>query len=143
MENKSDFSIDPRLQADCIWVGKLQFCHVLMFRNTAVPWFILVPETFQQELVDLSDTQKNRLADETEVISKFAMGLPVYEKLNIASLGNVVSQLHVHVVVRHHEDYCWPQPVWGQSCPEPLSENALNQLIAQLKQYLSQFKQTG
>ena len=107
------FQLDAQLVADCHVLGKLPFSHVLLHRNAEVPWFILVPETSVVELIDLTIAQQQQLLGEVKSVTRFLRDFFTIEKMNIAALGNVVSQLHVHVVGRRRDDACWPAPVWG------------------------------
>jgi len=108
------FSIHPRLEADCHRLGRLALSHVLLHRNAALPWLILVPEVDVIELCDLAPRERTVLDAEIDRVcalirSRFAH----ITKLNVAAIGNLVPQLHVHVIGRHPGDACWPGVVWG------------------------------
>jgi len=110
----SEFEIHPQLLADCHRLGELSLSTLLLNRNAAVPWFILVPHAAQTELCDLAP--RDRAALDTEIDAVCALlrrEFPAVTKLNVAALGNQVAQLHVHVIGRHAGDPCWPKPVWG------------------------------
>lgn len=107
------FVLDPRLAADCHRIGRLSRCDLLLHRNAALPWWILVPETACRELVALPEAERSEVRREIDAVSRFVLDTPGVEKLNVAAIGNVVAQLHVHVVGRHRGDPCWPAPVWG------------------------------
>jgi len=109
----ADFVIYPQLLADCHYLGKLRLCHVLLHTNAVLPWFILVPETEVLDLLDLSDDLRRMAVDEAAVMARFIKTTLGYHKINFASIGNVVPQLHLHVVGRSNRDPCWPAPVWG------------------------------
>jgi diadenosine tetraphosphate (Ap4A) HIT family hydrolase len=97
-----DFVIHPQLLADCYRLGRLKLCHVLLHQNAILPWFILVP-----------DELRHAAMDEAATVARFIKTRLGYEKINFAAIGNVVSQLHLHVVGRRKDDPCWPSPVWG------------------------------
>ncbi len=105
--------IHPQLLQDCFHLGRLPTCDVLLHRNALIPWFILVPETEQTDLLELPMDHRNAAMQEAALageLMKKHFGVP---KLNFAAIGNVVPQLHLHVVGRRPEDQCWPKPVWG------------------------------
>ena len=113
----SGFALDPRLRADCFELGRLGFCRLLLLDNAAVPWFILVPETDVCEIIDLAEEQQLELLRLAGLVARFVRTEFPVDKLNIAAIGNVVRQLHVHVVGRSAGDYCWPGVVWGTAPP--------------------------
>jgi len=100
-------TLDPRLQKDCFVLGKLELCQLLLMNNAAFPWFVLVPETTQIEVCDLTGSEQTLLWEEVNSIAEFVRANFQIDKLNIGAIGNVVSQLHVHVVGRREDDYCW------------------------------------
>lgn len=107
------FEIHAQLLADCHRLGRFPCCHVLLNKNALLPWFILVPETDVTDLFDLPQQQRNRAINEAGIISQFVKRHLGYPKINFAAIGNVVPQLHFHVVGRKPGDPCWPAPVWG------------------------------
>jgi diadenosine tetraphosphate (Ap4A) HIT family hydrolase len=109
----SVFEIHPQLLADCHRLGRFHLCHVLLNKNALLPWFILVPETNLMDLFDLPQQQKSEATNEAGIISQFIKHHLGYPKVNFAAIGNVVPQLHLHVVGRRPDDACWPAPVWG------------------------------
>jgi diadenosine tetraphosphate (Ap4A) HIT family hydrolase len=109
----SEFAIHPKLLADCHRLGRLEFCHVLLNKNAVLPWFILVPETVVTDLLDLPETQRMAALNEAAVIARLIKHALGSTKINFAAIGNVVPQLHLHVVGRKPGDPCWPAPVWG------------------------------
>ncbi len=106
-------NLHPQLQADCHLLGHYDICTVLLHNNKTVPWFILVPETDQIDLLDLEEETRTCVLQECNRISKYLKQTRNLPKVNFASLGNVVPQLHIHVIGRHPQDACWPAPVWG------------------------------
>ncbi len=109
------FQIDPRLQADCHLIAKLDLSHLLLMNNALLPWFILVPETVAVEIHRLSHEDHARLTGEIRLVSQFVEETFAIEKLNVAALGNIVRQLHIHVIGRRVDDHAWPGPVWGRT----------------------------
>ena len=106
--------IDPRLLADCHHLGRLDVCELLLHRNAALPWFILVPDTPVQDFLDLDEAQRTAILAECASVSGFIKTVLGYDKVNFAGLGNVVPQQHLHVIGRSEQDPCWPAPVWGK-----------------------------
>lgn len=86
---------------------------MLLNRNAILPWFILVPDTELEDVLDLPSERLNQVTAECQRISGFLKQSLGYSKANFAGLGNVVPQMHLHIVARSSEDACWPQPVWG------------------------------
>ena len=109
----SVFAIHPQLLADCHRLGRLKFCHLLLHKNAVLPWFILVPETAVTDLLDLPEDQRSSALHEAGVIGQCIKRHLGYTKINFAAIGNVVPQMHLHVVGRKPGDPCWPAPVWG------------------------------
>lgn len=105
--------IDPQLVADCHVLTRWPASHVLLHRNALVPWFILVPEIDRENLLDLPQAQREDLLNEAAAIASLIKEKWGLTKTNVAQLGNVVSQLHLHVIGRQPGDPCWPKPVWG------------------------------
>lgn len=121
----TDFILDHRLAQDCILLGELELSLLLLMNNALVPWFILVPRVAETELYCLPQSQQATLMLEINRISRFIAAEYAPDKLNLASIGNIVSQLHVHVVGRKRDDFCWPQVVWGQPARQPYDESQL------------------
>ena len=111
----SVFELDARLAEDCIVVGSLDLSLLLLMNNALLPWLILVPKCQETELTDLSSADQARVLAEINLLSGFLQNNYPGCKLNIAAIGNVVSQLHVHVIARQTDDFCWPDVVWGRA----------------------------
>ncbi len=111
----SSFTLDSRLQNDTYEIGALKLCRVLLMDDARYPWVILVPQlTNLKEIVDLSEADQQILMQEITFASTALKTLFAPDKLNVAALGNQVSQLHVHIIARFVSDEAWPNPVWGQ-----------------------------
>jgi diadenosine tetraphosphate (Ap4A) HIT family hydrolase len=110
----SDFSVDLRLLADTYPVGDLELSRVLLMNDARFPWLILVPRrAAMRDLIDLAVDEQHVLLHEIGRCAQTLRDMDKPDKLNIATLGNVVAQLHVHVIARTVHDAAWPRPVWG------------------------------
>ena len=108
------FILDPRLAADTIPIGDLPLCRVLLMNDARYPWLILVPRRPDMaEIIDLERDARLALMDEIAQASDALRALVNLDKINVGALGNIVRQLHVHVLARSVGDYAWPGPVWG------------------------------
>jgi len=120
------FELHPQLSTDTIEVGDLALCKVLLMNQAQVPWLILVPRRDNvREIYTLNEADQKQLWLETCLISKMAMRLFEGDKLNTGALGNVVPQLHMHIIVRYKDDPAWPHPVWGVLEPHPYTTEEL------------------
>ena len=108
-----NFAIDQRLLADCHLLGQLHTCHLLLHKNATVPWLILVPPVEQTELHRLDDSTYKAVMDEVVRAGRFIENHFDVDKINTAAIGNIVRQLHIHVIGRREDDPCWPGVVWG------------------------------
>jgi diadenosine tetraphosphate (Ap4A) HIT family hydrolase len=106
--------LDPRLEFDSTFLLDLNLCQVRLHHNAAFPWILLIPQReLVVEVVDLTPADQQILMKEISLSSQVMRGLFRPTKLNIANLGNIVSQLHIHVVARYDKDKAWPGPVWN------------------------------
>ena len=127
------FALDPVLAADTETVADLNLSRVLLMRDRRYPWLILVPRKPDlAEIGDLARDDRIALSDETERAAGALRRLYAPDKINIAAIGNIVRQLHVHVVARTEGDPAWPGPVWGHSPAKPYDGNALAVRIAEI-----------
>jgi diadenosine tetraphosphate (Ap4A) HIT family hydrolase len=132
---KPEFKLDERLQADTVPVTSLEMCDVLLMNDARHPWLIVVPrETGLVEISDLGDQAQQRLWREVNRAAKALREVAPCDKLNIGALGNIVRQLHVHVVARREGDAAWPGPVWGHGRAEPYPDDLLHSLLELLRQ---------
>lgn len=112
------FELDPRLVTDTENVGMLELCRVLLMRDARYPWLTLVPaKPNLVEISDLSPEDRTVLMEEITAAGGALAGLYRPQKINTGTLGNIVRQLHVHIVARNSGDPAWPGPVWGHSAP--------------------------
>jgi diadenosine tetraphosphate (Ap4A) HIT family hydrolase len=114
------FVLDPRLEADTSALGELGLCKVLLMDDARFPWVVLVPKRADLvEIIDLGSADLVRLIEEIATASGVLEAATSPHKLNVAALGNVVRQLHVHIIARFENDAAWPNPVWGKGEREP------------------------
>ncbi len=131
--------IHSKLLKDCLLLGKMPLCHVLLMQDANYPWFILVPDREDiEEIYQLSPADQRQLMNESSRLGEAIMSGFNGDKLNVAALGNVVPQLHIHHIVRHHDDPAWPAPVWGKVAARPYDDKSREQVIRVLKQVLSE-----
>ena len=127
------FDLDPRLAADTVPVGTLSLSRVLLMNDARFPWLILVPaRAGLREIIDLPAVDRARLMEEISLASSALAGLYGPDKLNIGALGNIVAQLHVHLVARRVGDAAWPGPVWGAGQAQPYDAAARARMLAAL-----------
>ncbi|WP_336366734.1 HIT family protein [Marinobacter sp. C2H3] len=122
----SDFVIHERLARDTHLLGRSQLCEVRLMNDCTWPWVLLVPSVPGiREIYELSPVQQQRLLLESSRLGEGMMALFGGDKLNLAALGNMVPQLHLHHIVRFQDDPAWPGPVWGVQPPVPYGPEAL------------------
>lgn len=133
------FALDSRLQQDCLLVGDFHLCRLLLMNDSNYPWFILVPRREEvSELFQLDADDQRQLWQETTLLAETLKDIFAADKMNVATLGNVVSQLHMHVIVRRREDASWPAPVWGRHPAQPYSEQQAGQVVDKLRSVLAE-----
>jgi len=138
-----DFQLDRRLANDCLVLGELGISLVLLMNNALLPWFILVPRVTAPDLCDLDEDTQLALYSEINEISCFIKTELDVEKLNVAAIGNIVKQLHVHIVGRKQTDYCWPNVVWGTNQKVCYSDEEALKIVGLLETRLgSTFKRS-
>ena len=109
------FNLDSRLASDTLLLGDFELCRLLLMNDRQYPWFILVPRREAvSELFQLDADDQQLLWQETTALAEVLKDTFAADKMNVATLGNMVSQLHMHVIVRRKADAAWPSPVWGQ-----------------------------
>ncbi len=105
--------IHAQLLADCHYLGSLAASELLLNRNASLPWFIVVPDTRLGDVLDLPQHHRDVVLADCAAVSAFIKQVLGFSKVNFAGLGNVVPQMHLHIIGRQEGDPCWPQPVWG------------------------------
>jgi diadenosine tetraphosphate (Ap4A) HIT family hydrolase len=136
------FKLHSQLQQDCFELAELPLCKLLLCNDSNYPWFILVPRIANtQDIYQLAWQVQQQLLNESSMLSEILMQTFAGDKINIATLGNVVPQLHLHHIVRFKSDVCWPKPVWGQHALAPYSVKELQilkeKLLPQLDKILN------
>ncbi|MCQ2999359.1 HIT domain-containing protein [Pseudomonas syringae] len=131
------FALDSQLQEDTLLIGDFPLCRLLLSNDSNYPWFILVPRRPDiSEVFQLDARDQLQLWQETTLLSEQLKGLFNADKLNVAALGNVVSQLHMHVIVRRRSDIAWPAPVWGKHPATPYTAQEFSLIKDQLRAVL-------
>ena len=131
------FALDPRLAADTRLVASLPLCDARLMNDARYAWLVLVPRRAGLvEIADLADTDQALLWQEVNLAGRALRAVAPCDKLNLGALGNIVRQLHVHVVARCEGDAAWPGPVWGHGRAQPHAEAALPERLAALRQAL-------
>lgn len=118
------FQLHPRLAADTHRLGRLDLSLVLLHRDAGVPWYLLVPTVSAAEIIDLAPAERERLDTEIQRLGEFVREEHHPDRINIATIGNQVPQLHVHMIARHEHDPCWPGVVWGRLATEQRYDEA-------------------
>lgn len=120
------FTLHPQLSNDCIVLVDLPLSRLLLCNDSSFPWFILVPRLSDvQDIYQLGWQDQQQLLNESSLLSELLIHEFSGDKMNVAALGNVVPQLHVHHIVRFKDDPCWPKPIWGQLPLKPYKEAEL------------------
>lgn len=133
------FALDPRLQQDTLPIGDFPLSRLLLSNDSNYPWFILVPRRADiSEIFQLSAADQQQLWQETTTLSELLKDSFDADKLNVAALGNVVSQLHMHVIVRKREDAAWPAPVWGKHPAKPYTAEQIAAIRERLRLILTE-----
>ncbi|WP_299196560.1 HIT domain-containing protein [uncultured Amphritea sp.] len=138
-ELELEFELDSRLNNDCITLGDFPLCRLLLMNDANYPWFILVPRRAEaSEIYHLSSADQAQLLHESSCLSENLHDVFDADKMNIAALGNVVKQLHVHHVVRFEGDPAWPAPVWGAVAAKPYTELQIQEIHQKLQMMMSE-----
>lgn len=130
--------LHPQLERDTIAIGDMPLCRALLINDAHYPWLLLVPRRRDiVEIFDLDHVEQAQLMSEIGHAARSLRAITGCDKINIAALGNVVPQLHVHVIARSRGDAAWPKPVWGAVPARPYEEAALAKLMLPLRQRLA------
>ncbi len=134
----TEFELHPRLGQDCHLITDLELSRLLLMNNSDYPWCILVPRVAGvREIYELDKAQQQCLLAESSLLSQVMMDLFDGEKMNVAALGNMVPQLHVHHIVRKSTDRAWPNPVWGFAEPVAYDNDKLSAITTALAEALT------
>jgi diadenosine tetraphosphate (Ap4A) HIT family hydrolase len=133
----AEWTLDPQLARDTVAVGDLPLSRVLLMNDASFPWLIAVPRRAGAvEIFDLDDTARAQLMRELALLGRALKDLSGCHKINIAAIGNVVAQLHVHVIARRRDDPAWPRPVWGALPARPYATAERERLIQSLRRHV-------
>jgi diadenosine tetraphosphate (Ap4A) HIT family hydrolase len=133
-----DFELDSRLDNDSLFLMDWPLCRVLRMNDRAYPWLILVPRRVgARDIIDLSSADQALLLAEIGQASRAIKKALKPEKLNVAALGNVVPQLHIHVIGRFTDDAAWPRPIWGVQAPQPFDSDDAEVEVIQWRERLA------
>lgn len=126
------FNLHPDLSRDGIYLGSFSLCQLLLINDSAYPWFVLVPQRENiRDTIDLTQADYEMLWSESRALSTAIMNLFEGEKLNVAALGNITPQLHLHHVVRLAADAAWPGPIWGVQPMQAYSDQQIEEIKLQ------------
>lgn len=120
--------LHPQLEKDTVLIGDLKLCQVRLLPDGENPWIVLIPK--KDNLIDWSDLKKEDqylLTEEITFISNLLKENHAPDKINVASLGNMVPQLHIHVIARYKSDRAWPGAIWGTSSTKNFNEDQINE----------------
>ena len=130
----SAWTLHPGLARDTVMLGDLPLSRVLLVDDANWPWLLIVPRRLDvRDIIDLDEVEQAQLTTELSRVARAIKAITVCHKLNIAALGNVVSQLHVHVIARCEGDAGWPKPIWGAAPAIAYEPQDLEQLKAMLR----------
>jgi diadenosine tetraphosphate (Ap4A) HIT family hydrolase len=133
----TEWSLHPQLERDTVPVGDLKLSRILLINDANYPWVLLVPRRpGAVEMIDLSDAEQVELMGEIARASRIMKAMTGCAKINVAALGNMVPQLHVHVIARGRSDPAWPKPVWGAVPPRAYGKAALISMLTDLRERL-------
>ena len=131
---QSPWQLHPQLARDTISIGDLALSRVFVVNDANWPWLLLVPRRAGvSEIIDLDEVAQAQLMTEIARVARALKSVTTCDKLNIAALGNVVPQLHVHVIARRVGDAGWPKPIWGAAAAVPVDKDDLDQFIAAIR----------
>ena len=134
------FQLDKRLESDTFWVGDMPLCKVFLMNVANFPWIILVPKVSDKsEIFDLNQSDLEKYHRETNYLLQSMSKLYMADKMNIASLGNLVSQLHTHIIVRYKKVDAWPKPVWSYPDMIPYKTNEYQMEIDKIKKLVDDY----
>jgi diadenosine tetraphosphate (Ap4A) HIT family hydrolase len=136
--SRPDFVLDARLDTDTRLIASLALCDVRLMNDARYAWLVLVPRRAGLvEITDLSADEQAQLWQEVNRASTALRAVTPCDKLNLGALGNIVRQLHVHVIARCEGDPAWPGPVWGYGSAQPYVEASLTARLDALRQVLA------
>jgi diadenosine tetraphosphate (Ap4A) HIT family hydrolase len=127
------FKLAAEFERDSLWLADWPLCQLRVQNDANYPWFILIPRRVSMvEIIDLTEQDREQLWRESAHLSVFLKAEFQAKKLNVAALGNMVPQLHLHHIARYEHDIAWPSPVWGKAPAQPYTETQWQQLKQKL-----------
>jgi diadenosine tetraphosphate (Ap4A) HIT family hydrolase len=137
-EQPPTWSLHPQLADDTISIGDLPLARVLLMNDANYPWTVLVPRRAGAvEIIDLDEGEQTMLMSEIALVAGVLRDVTACDKLNIATIGNLVPQLHVHVVARRRDDAAWPRPVWGTLPARAYEQVARDRLLEAIRREIA------
>lgn len=141
MKELAMFRLHDRIEADTVALGRTSLCEIRLMNDSTWPWVLLVPAVNGvREIYQLSADQQHQLVRESSALSEAMMNEFGGDKMNVAALGNMVPQLHIHHIVRFENDPAWPGPIWGKQAPVSYSEEELEQVRRRLAGVLAELQ---
>jgi diadenosine tetraphosphate (Ap4A) HIT family hydrolase len=139
----TSFTLDPRLENDTLAIGDSTLSRLLLMNDARFPWVILVPRRPDLvELTDLTAAERVLLIEEIAAVSTALSGRRDVDKINVGALGNLVRQLHIHVIARAVGDEAWPAPVWGAGARRPYGADTRERVMREIAEALHQILMT-
>lgn len=132
------FVLHPQLERDTFFVEDLDVSRLLLMNDIRFPWLILVPRRPDiRELIDLSSEDYRKVTEEIRKVSEITRKIFTPHKLNVAALGNMVQQLHIHVIARNENDSAWPNPVWSsKQALDGYTSDKKNDIVQLVKKHI-------
>lgn len=128
------FELHPKLAADTVTIGQFRLSMVLLHRDATYPWVVLVPKRENmREIFHLSGEDQLQLTRESSHLSDVMTSVFAPTKMNIAAIGNLIPQLHIHHVARYSDDAAWPRSIWGVTEPKAYEEDVLEKMLSKLR----------
>jgi len=128
------FLLHEKLAADTVPIGVLPLCQVLLMNDANYPWCVLVPQRAGiREIHELAADDRRQLVEEIAAVAAAMASALAAQKMNVAALGNVVPQLHVHVIARYENDLAWPAPIWGRVPARLYESNEIAMRLTELR----------
>ena len=131
------FSVDPVIEQNSIFIRDLGLSTVYLKNDKENPWFILVPrKAGAVELIDLNHEEQTMLMEEITIVSEFLKSHYRPYKMNVGSLGNIVTQLHIHIIARNPNDRAWPVPIWGTPTTQEFDFNEVENIKSNFSEFI-------
>ena len=137
MNSSTKFTVDPVIEQNSIFIKNMGLSSIYLKNDKENPWFVIVPRKVAAvELIDLSHEEQNMLMEELTTISEFLKSHYMPYKLNVGSLGNIVQQLHFHVIARYSTDRAWPGPIWGTPTTQEFDQAELENIKSNFLEFV-------